>query len=440
MNLIGLSDQSIIFMISLMTTQIINREAAKTSGKGLSFQRTRAVHRLLELMKSNDRSVCYCATEFIEDSASLFVKDGVATVGVEENKNYSSGLSFNSDAIKNTLVAFSDQYITFFKDTKTIDYSVFCLAKLSDEQLNNDYITNLAPSYPVSDKKQSKLKILKKLVNNEGLDASEVSIAKGLFLDEYKKQYARYVDKERTQLDSIGGNFKILSQWSDEDFYQFIKSITFIIEDETDESYEDRVLESIKDCRFYNHKHQGLEGIILAALGSEFDRRQQDNREFGKFVNSDKVQVVYLLIASNSEDYKPIDPSWEAFESIDLSDQRNLKEKFQNVCPDVKKSTLTRLSYVATKSRLNEPLFGQEYVSLRCQIYEWCGEYIEKNFIQKNYSIDELNQHLDYMVTMCYSKMQQLKLTYRISINDETSIKGILLTLIDDCYLSFDEN
>lgn len=423
-----------------MHTHTINREAAKTSGKGLSFQRTRAVHRLLELMKVNGKKVCYCATEFIEDSTSIALDDGVATLAVEENKNYSSGLSFNSDAIKNTLVAFSDQYINFFKDTKTIDYSMFCLARLAEEQLDNEYIFELAPSYPVTDKKTTKLSILKKLVSRDELSADEVSIAKGLFLKEYIKQYAEYADKDRTHLTRVGGNYKLLCLWSDEEFYTFIKSITFIITDDTDDSYEDRVLESIKGCCFYNHKHHGLESIILAALGNEFDKRQQDNREFGKFVNSDKVQVVYLLVASNHDEYKPIDPSWETFDTLDLSDQRNLKEKYKVVCSDIKQKTLDRLSFVATKARKNEATFGQEYVSLRCQIYDWCGEYIENNFNQSSYTIDELNQHLDLMVKMCYDKVQQLKVTYRISISDEISIKGILLTLIDDCYLAFDEN
>lgn len=422
-----------------MNTQTINREAAKTSGKGLSFQRIRAVHRLLNLMKQNGRKACYCATEFIEDSAALTLDSGVASITVEENKNYSSGLSFNSDPIKNTLVAFADQYLNFFKDAKTIDYSIFCLAKLSDELLDNSYILELIPFFPISETKKTKLSILKKLVHNQHLSHEEVSIAKDLFLNEYAKQYSKYSDKEKTHLISIGGNYKLLNLWSNEDFYSFLKCITFIVDDEDDETYEDRVLESIKECHYYNYKLHGLENIILAALGNEFDKRQQDDRPFGKFVSSDKVQVIYLQIASNQDEYKPIDPAWESFSSLDISDQRNLKEKYQDVCSDVKHKTLERLNFVATKARKNEATFGHEYVSLRCQIYDWCGEYIENHFNKSNYSINELNQHLDTMVKLCYAKMQQLKHTYRMSINDETSIKGILLTLIDDCYLAFDE-
>lgn len=70
-----------------MIPQTINREAAKTSGSGLLFQRVRAVHRLLNLISKLGKKTCYCATEFIEDSATLVVEDGVATIGIEENKN-----------------------------------------------------------------------------------------------------------------------------------------------------------------------------------------------------------------------------------------------------------------------------------------------------------------------------------------------------------------
>jgi hypothetical protein len=45
-----------------------NREAVNTSGKGLYFQKNRAVIRILDHIKEFCGEPVYCAVEFIEDS------------------------------------------------------------------------------------------------------------------------------------------------------------------------------------------------------------------------------------------------------------------------------------------------------------------------------------------------------------------------------------
>ncbi|MGR6773260.1 hypothetical protein ACU36R_16770 [Pectobacterium brasiliense] len=341
-----------------MIPQTINREAAKTSGSGLLFQRVRAVHRLLNLISKLGKKTCYCATEFIEDSATLVVEDGVATIGIEENKKYSSGLSFNSEAIKNTIVAFADQYISHFKDSQTIDFSIFCHAQISDEQLDNSILNVVVPNLQLSQTKTTKLSILKRLSLKIALTQDEITIAKFLFFQEYEKQYAIYADKDKKIITSYGGNHKVISQWTNQDFYEFLSSIDFVITESDRDSYDDEVMKSIKDCQFYDHRHYGLENIILGALESLFDRNQQDERKFGRFVSREMVQVIFLQAASNQNELKPIDPAWKIFEDLDVSDQRNLKEKLRAVCNDIKNNKVKLLSFTATKARTNEELFG----------------------------------------------------------------------------------
>lgn len=426
-------------LLHFMTSQTINREAAKTSGSGLLFQRVRAVQRLLNLIKERGRKPCYCATEFIEDS-STFVADGLPTIGVEENKKYSTSLSFNSEAIKNTLVAFADQYINHFNDSKTIDFSVFCHAEVADEQIENSILKIISGAIPLSKGKTTKFQLLKKIVNKIDYIDYEISIARYLFLEEYKKQYPVYSGSDKSKVVSYGGHYKVVSQWTDEDFYSFLVSIIFIIKPSDSDSFDDEVKDCIKDCQFYDHRHYGLEGIILSSLESLFDRRQLDAERFGRFVNREMVEVIFLKVASNQNELKPIDPSWEIFDDLDTSDQRNLIDKFKAVCKEIKAKKLQVLSLTSTRARSNEGLFGQEYTSLRCNLYLWCSDYIESKLQLDDYSIDDLMGHLDSMVDMCYNNMQQLKKTYRMSIDDKITIKGMILTLIDDCYLAFDKD
>lgn len=423
-----------------MTSHTINREAAKTSGSGLLFQRVRAVQRLLKLIEERGKKACYCATEFIEDSSTLITDHGLSIIEIEENKKYSSALSYNSEAIKNTLVAFADQYVIHFNDSRTIDFSVYCHADLADEQLDNTVLSNISSNIPLSDTKTTKLQLLKKLVEREEFSESELLVAKHLFIEEYKKQYSIYADKGKTIVSSYGGNYKVISLWTNEEFYSFLVSIIFIIKPSDNDSFDDEVMKCIKDCQFYDHRHYGLESLILSSLESLFDRSQHDDRKFGRFVSREMVQVVFLKAASNQNELKPIDPSWKIFDEVDVSDQRNLGEKFKNVCENIKDRKIQLLSFAATKARENEGLFGQEYVSLRCNFYEWCSDYIESNFFCNDYPIETLMEHLNIMVDICYDKMQQLKNTFRMSIDDKVTIRGIILTLIDDCYLAFDED
>lgn len=417
----------------------INREARKTSGKGLGFQTTRAVQRILHLMKAHGRKPVYCATEFYEDSLTLISEQGDVILELEENKNYSTGLSFNSEPVKNTLVAFADQYILSFTDTKSIDFSMFCLAKLADESISNTLISSWLPNFQITSNKQTNFSILKKLVSNQDLSPDELIIAKQIFMQEYVTQYTVYSDKDKTVFSHIGGQYNILSTWTDDQFYDFIKNIKFVFNDINDDDFEDNVLNDIKDCEYYNHNHYGRENIILAALENIFNKRQQESRDFSRFVSASDVKVIYLEIAANSEQFKPVDPAWESFETIDTTDQRNLLQKYNEVCSDVTDKKISRLSLSATNSRKNESIFGHEYVSLRCQLYVWCSDYIEKNCQSKSYSIAVLDHHLDEMIEICYNKVVGLKSTYRISINDKENIKGIILTLLDDCYIAYDE-
>ena len=422
-----------------MNVKTINREAGKTSGRGLPFQRTRAAQRLLRLIKQNGPRACYCATEFIEDSATLVPENSGIDLEIEENKIYTSGLSFNSEPIKNTLVAFADQYIAYFNDNKTIDFSIFCYAKVAQEQLDNKYILDLIPNYTITTAKETRFSILKKIANLENLDEDEITLSRHLFLDEYKKQYTFYTDKDKKIIDYIGGNYNKVSAWTNEEFNEFIKGITIIMIDSDIYALDESVKEDIQKCEFYNQRHSGQEDIILSAIEMLFDKSQQDERKFGRFVSREKVQVVFLQIAANNDDYKPIDPSWEGFEEVDTEDQRNLTEKYISVCKDISTRKLKRLSLTATNSRANESIFGHEYASLRCKIYEWCDEYLENNCSKSSFSPEELNIHLDEMIELCYNNVQDRKKTYRIRINDRDNIKGIILSLFDDCYLAYDE-
>lgn len=112
-------------------------------------------------------------------------------------------------------------------------------------------------------------------------------------MDEYRKQYTVYKDTQKTVIDYIGGNYNKVVSWKNDDFLEFIKGITFIIDDADSDDLDESVKDDIRNCEFYNQRHYGLENIILSAIEILFDKSQQDERKFGRFVSRDKVQVVF---------------------------------------------------------------------------------------------------------------------------------------------------
>lgn len=78
-------------------------------------------------------------------------------------------------------MAFADEYISHFKDSKTIDFSMFCHAQISDEQLDNSILNVVVPNLQLSQTKTTKLSILKRLSLKIALTQDEITIAKFLF-------------------------------------------------------------------------------------------------------------------------------------------------------------------------------------------------------------------------------------------------------------------
>jgi hypothetical protein len=417
-----------------------NREAVNTSGKGLYFQKNRAVIRILEHIKQFGDEPVYCAIEFIEDSLIIHDSPNGAQYKLEENKSYSTAISFNSHAIKNTLVAFSDQYIKFLEDGRSLKFSVYCCAKIAKEKLDKELLAEA--NIDVSNvKKEKEFSILHKIVNCVELNDEEIRVSKALFLAEYKSQY-RVLDGNG-DIKGYSGYFSMVSSWTDEKFLDFLSQIEWAF-DESDKYLDKLALEKIKECQQYYSitHHKGKEELILQACRGLLEKRQFSNSKMGRFINSSDIENVFLKVGSNIEYEKPIDPAWKAFEGLENEDARNLKDKYKAVSEVITTKTLRRLSRQATNSKvITGTEFGKEYVSLRYKVFEIGEEFIDNLVLnpEKKYSEEELDHIVEEIVSIAEKQISDWKKTYKVRINDRHSLKGIVLSLFDDCFLAFDD-
>ena len=417
-----------------------NREAVNTSGKGLYFQKNRAVIRILEHISEYCGEPVYCAVEFIEDSLLIHETSEGTEYKLEENKSYSKPISFNSHAIKNTLVAFVDQYFKFLEDDRALKFSVYCHAKVANEKISKDFMDKLGLDVSGVNKEKD-YSILQNIVKGQDLSLEEIKVSKALFIDEYEKQY-RSLDKDGV-LQGYSGFHSKISSWNEQKFQDFLSKIEWVF-DESDQYLDSLAVEKIKECQsFYSiTNHKGKEELILQACRGLLEKRQFSKSKIGRFINPSDIENIFLKVGSNFEDDKPTDPAWKGFETLKIEDVRNLKDKYKAVSDVITEKTLKRLSRQATNSkRITGAEFGKEYVSLRYKVFEIGEEYLAQNplDLSKNYSEEELDLIVEEIVNITEKQISDWKKTYKIRISDRYSLKGIVLSLFDDCFLAFDD-
>lgn len=237
----------------------ISREAGDKT-KGFRFQKLRAAIRFLQRVDANRSGQVQCAMELLEDSV-LYDGSADALISGEENKYYGSRISFNSSAVKNTVVAFLDLYFTFYR-TGELELGVYASAELAQERITAEQREKLGYTA-----EQKSYDILKKLVQKDELTNEEIVVAFEITKAEYFKQYK----------DSKGYT-ELVKAMPLDDFIKFIKSIDWSLTNDTNETLEEQALQLVRTCRFFTYRHQNLESYVLSSLLDELKKGRERNR------------------------------------------------------------------------------------------------------------------------------------------------------------------
>lgn len=159
----------------------ISREAGDKT-KGFRFQKLRGAIRFLQRVEANRDGQVQCALEFLEDSV-LFDSSDSSSISGEENKYYGSRVSFNSPAIRNTVVAFLDLHFQYSKSSE-LKLGVYASAELAQERISAQLREALG-----YESKQKNYDILEKLVSGDELTEEEKEVALAVTKAEYSAQY-----------------------------------------------------------------------------------------------------------------------------------------------------------------------------------------------------------------------------------------------------------
>ena len=400
----------------------ISREAGEKT-KGFRFQKLRAAIRFLQRVEANSSGQIQCAMELLEDSV-LFDGDADALISGEENKYYGSRISFNSPALRNTVVAFLDLYFTFSR-TGELGLGVYASAELAQERMNAEQREKLG-----YEAEQKDYEILKKLVINDELTDEEKVVAFAIVQKEYFAQYKG----------SNKGYAEMIKVMTIDEFIQFITSIDWSFTSETNEALEAQALQLVRSSRFFTYRHQNLEGYVLSSLLDELEKRSSKKSITARLLSTDTLKYIFnQILLSPAVDDRVDDPASECWGDVENNDFRNLQIKIHKVCPQFSERALKILARKCSLARNIEPEGQREMKGLLRRILDVCEGELFKNPPALNMTEAQVLQVITELTNASEQHTSTLRLSYRYRPRDRHAIEGAVLTLFDDCYLAFDE-
>ena len=403
----------------------ISREAGDKT-KGFRFQKLRAAIRFLERVQASNGGQVHCAMELLEDSV-LFDGHSEALISGEENKYYGSRISFNSSALKNTLVAFLELYFPLQRAPE-LKLGVYASAEIARERVSAELLESLGLE---PKQKHKNYDILLKLTQGIDLDDEECKVAFAIARSEYFKQYKDSSKGYKAMVDSMS-----LAQFS-----TFIKSVDWSLTDDSNESLEAVALQLVRTCKFFTHRHTGLEEFILSTLLNELEKRSGATAITDRLLNTDALKNIFNdILFAPSADELTIDPAWDDWGAVEQSDFRNLAQKITSVCPDFNPKLLKAFARSCSLARNVGANEEKEMKALLRRILDVCEAHLLSSSSEASaFTQRQVLDMIDDLVRLAEQHVASLRGRYQYGLRDAQSIKGAVLTLFDDCYLAFDE-
>jgi len=407
-----------------MENMTINREAADQT-KGFRLQKIRAIKLMLDSLKNKDESIFYTAIEVIEDISHTTESSTVSEQYIEEDKNYNPNTNFTifSNEVKNTLVSFFDIFTNNWRSSEEVNLGFYTTSGIGKEKKTKlgDGTTISLPEKP----------ILALLSDVDLITDDLTEIVKLVVLEEYKTQYK---DK------NVDGHLETLKNIKIEDFKSFLKKIKWHFGEDNEVALKESVLTLIRNSYLFNSRIANKENIIFSLLMELIDERQNNTSYAGRFVYSSDVKLIFKEAESEEVEHST-DPTWNAIEALEkeITDKRNLSEKILSVCPDYPDRKLGHLARIASRSKIEQSAGNKSFLSLKYRTYEACNQYFFDNDFPEPNSTKEIDFTIKQLNEVSSAHIKELKKDYNYTISNKNTIDGVVMDLIDSCFIAFDE-
>lgn len=404
-------------------TKIINREAGKQA-TGFLYQKQRVISHIFDTLKNSNEF--FFAIEYLDDIFGHIFKESEEQKIIEQDKYYDANtkFTFSSREIYTSVINFLENWLES-KRTSEANYIFVATNKIGKEYETTN-IKEIGIQLP-------KTPMLSLLTNRDYQhDSKIIENVRTIIITKYKEIYSK---------SETNGLLAEIENMLESDWINFLNRIEFLFESSDIDTLEQDTLEKIKNSNLFDAiQHKGMESYINSQIMHLLEKKQAKNYP-ANFVTYSDIRNIFLELGTYEQN-KPEDPLWDSFENV--SDIRGIEGKIKAVTPEysIKKLRLLQRKIANASVEENKASNKQQYLGQKYRIFMRCSELLLEN--NQNVGITAITEkQLDLMFEELYRESEanivELSKTYNYQYNNKETIKGMVLSLFNECYLAFDD-
>ena len=402
--------------------------SADSNIKGMGLQKLRATERLLEAIILEKQGI-YCTIEYVDDVIEMNFSKENTCIQTEQNKNYKSAFSINSDEVKNSLRIFLDTW-------RRVEY---------DENMTFMFYTNISIA------KEKSVGVIKKL----GLKLPKEPVLKLLISKEYDqalpiivpvlKDY--YISQHNTNSNSKeDAKFyeNLINGYSDETWKTFFQLIEWKFNEENEKTLRFKLESTVKNVCDKLDVDSKYSDKILSCILQLIEEKSLEKNFLNRMVSVSDIKLLFKDFERKVRVEERIDPVHKKWDELDKSDIRDLEEKIKSVCPNFDEDDLEDLQTDFAEGKFEQDSYREikAVKAYNYRIYNICRRRIRDILNKKDeykFSEEEINNILDELTQVSEKHILDKAKTYEIPYKDTDMVKKSILILFQECFLALDE-
>lgn len=402
--------------------------SADSNIKGMGLQKLRATERLLEAIILEKQGI-YCTIEYVDDVIEMDFSKENTCIQTEQNKNYKSAFSINSDEVKNSLRIFLDTW-------RRVEY---------DENMTFMFYTNTSIA------KEKSVGVIKKL----GLKLPKEPVLKLLISKEYDqalpiivpvlKDY--YISQHNTNSNSKeDAKFyeNLINGYSDETWKTFFQLIEWKFNEENEKTLRFKLESTVKNVCDKLDVDSKYSDKILSCILQLIEEKSLEKNFLNRMVSVSDIKLLFKDFERKVRVEERIDPVHKKWDELDKSDIRDLEEKIKSVCPNFDEDDLEDLQTDFAEGKFEQDSYREikAVKAYNYRIYNICRRRIRDILKKKDeykFSEEEINNILDELTQVSEKHILDKAKTYEIPYKDTDMVKKFILILFQECFLALDK-
>lgn len=403
---------------------VINTDA-DSNLKGIGLQKLRAAKRLLEALIDNKKCI-FCTIEYVDDVIAIDIGNPTSEINTEQNKNYTSPFSINSEEVKNSLRIFFDTWRKVEED-ENITFTFYTNTSICKEKKVGE-IKRLDLELPDEP-------VIELLTKKEYMKALPIVIPvlKDYYIEQHKKH-----SKDITYYKGL------INQMEQSDWERFFKLIEWKFNEDDETELRGNILSVVEAlCSKYGVDAKYSKGILSCIV--DLIETQSLEKEFlNKIVHVAQIELLFKEFAFEVKIEEKLDPMHKLWDGIENNDSRDLQDKILYVCKDFDMDTLSELTDEFIEGKYEQSSYQdiREIKAYNYRIYSACRKQIKLILKEKQnfgFSEKEIEEIFEDLTDVSEQHILDKGKTYKIPYKDKDMVRKTILILFQECFLALDK-